>query len=136
MLVKLANSNSVLVNEEKDSVCLLESRFIPVNEKSYSARLEIGFATVGYLLETLLANIQGGRLPEQKYFQRSNWTSRLSLKNRAQFRSELRQYLQFAEKGAVSILEKYEESASEPGQTVGGFSMFYFEEDVEEQQTA
>lgn len=129
MLRELVKSNSISVDHKHETVSFMQHRYMPTSEEGYSAQIDIGFAAVGHLLDTLLSNILGKKAPEDRYFQRTNWTNRLRIVDRPAFRLSLKKFLEKAEKDAVKLMSKFESDQTNEEHVVGGVSMYYFEDD-------
>jgi hypothetical protein len=129
VLERLEKSDSVKINNENHTVKLLSSRFLPFDKKGFSEALEVGFVTVGYLVDTLVHNLGKDEPKLESFFQRSNWTNRLNTLNSAEFRRVMRQYLSNAEAGAIEVLGNFEENEIGVNQMTAGVSFFYFEEE-------
>lgn len=108
----------------------LKSRqFIPLHKERSAELIELAFSSVGNLIETFMHNSGlDDKDDEERFFQRSNWNNRVSFKNIAKMRAEIRAFLVLTEKQVVNILEKYEEDEYSPTQTTAGVGIYYFEE--------
>jgi hypothetical protein len=135
VLERLEKSDSVKIDTENQTVRLLSSRFLPFDKKGFSEALEVGFVTVGYLVDTLVHNLEKDEPKLESYFQRSNWTNRLNTLNSAELRRVMRQYLSNAEAGAIEVLENFEEDEIGANQMTAGVSFFYFEEEISNAST-
>jgi hypothetical protein len=131
LLDRLEASGSVAIDRKAQTVRMLDRRYWP-EQKDMTAALEIGLATVGNLVQTLTHNLETPNHSVEAFFERANWTNRLKLGDRAEFRQLVRAHLELAQDGAIDILARYEEDESGPDQLTAGVSIFYFEEEPAE----
>lgn len=130
VLDRLEKSESIRVDPDSQLVEMLSSRFLPFSKRGLSEALEVGFVTVGYLVDTLVHNLEKKSEGDVAFFQRSNWTTRLSRAQLSVFRSKVRHYLSEAETGAIQVIEQFEDQESKHEQVTAGVSFFYFEENA------
>jgi len=131
ILKNLLYSKCVEMNSKKDRVKLLNRIYMPFDFSVNTAQLEISLATVGNLIGTFVHNFETTDHLENAFFQRASWSFRFNREEMPQLRSELRNHLENAEKGAVTIMEKYEENIIHENQVTGGVGIFYFEEELD-----
>lgn len=129
LLDRLAASGAVEVNAKKNTVRMLRQSYLPSEIGDQLSSIEIGFAVIGNLMDTVFHNINALETGEDLWFQRSAWTRRLAFANQSEFRLGMRKILNDTEEVARDLLSKYEESIPEPGQLTAGFSLFYFEQE-------
>ena len=130
LLKKLIESKSVAFDERSQTVTLLDRQFLPFKMEGTMAAVDLGLAAVGNLIETVGHNTGLNARTGEAFFQRSNWTHRLSLRDIRKFRAEIRQVLKRAEQKSVDVLVKYEESETKSNQFTAGVGIFYFEEEA------
>lgn len=130
LLEKLIESESVSMDENAQTVTLLDRQFLPFKMEGTMAAVDLGLAAVGNLIETVGHNTGLNARTGEAFFQRSNWTHRLSLRDIRKFRAEIRQVLKRAEQKSVDVLAKYEENETKSNQFTAGVGIFYFEEEA------
>ena len=128
LLKRLLETDAVKFDKESQEVKLLNPRFMPIKRKAIASALEVGFATISYLVETLQNNIKSKHHESEAMFQRTNFTTRLDRKNTRLLRGEIKEKLCAAEVEVIQILKKYEEKEKFSDQITTGVSMFYFED--------
>ena len=129
ILENLENSESIKFNRSNQTVELLNSRYLPFRQKKLEVVLRVALVTFNKLLGTFLHNSEIGSTEENSFFQRSNWTSRLSLEDQTKARKSLKDYLVASEAGAIELLKQFEEEQSSNDQITVGISMFNFEDE-------
>jgi hypothetical protein len=129
VLERLENSKSIRVHRETQTVELRSRIFQPFPEKGMTEAMEVGFFTIGKLIDTLLHNLDKGKRAGFAFFQRSNWTTRLSREVHDQFRHTIRKYLSNSEEIGVKLIANFEDEEIDQNQITAGISMFYFEDE-------
>ncbi len=130
LLERLKSSNSVAIDEAAQTVRLLDSRYWPFEMEGATGAIELGLASVGNLVETVVHNVESKSNPSDLFFQRSNWTNRLNKRDILKLRDQARKYLSSAETDTIGILGNLEEDDISENQITAGISMFCFEDEA------
>ena len=128
LLSRLIESGAVSQNEAGDKVHLVVNSYLPSDSKDRLGAIEIGFAALGNLTDTVTKNIGALEVNGDRLFQRGAWTYQLNPKNKSDLRRELNLLLEKTDKNARNIIKKYEEEIPSSDHITAGVSYFYFED--------
>ena len=128
LLSRLIESGAVSPNKAGDKVHLVANSYLPSNSKDRLGAIEIGFAALGNLTDTVTKNIGALEVNGDRLFQRGAWTYQLNPENKSDLRRELNLLLEKTDKNARNIIKKYEEEITSSDQITAGVSYFYFED--------
>jgi len=128
LLGRLVESGAVSTNETANEVQLLANSYLPSNSKDILGAIEIGFAAIGNLTDTVTKNISALEIDGERLFQRGTWTYQLNPNNKKNLRRDLNLLLEKTDKTARKIIQKYEEDNYSSEHMTAGASFFYFEE--------
>ena len=128
LLSRLIESGAVSLNEAGDEVHLVANSYLPSDSKDRLGAIEIGFAALGNLTDTVTKNIDALEVNGDRLFQRGAWTYQLNPENKSDLRRELNLLLEKTDKNARNIIKKYEEEITSSDHISAGVSYFYFED--------
>lgn len=128
LLSRLIESGAVSLNEAGDKVHLVTNSYLPSDSKDKLGAIEIGFAALGNLTDTVTKNIGALEVNGDRLFQRGAWTYQLNAENKNDLRRELNLLLEKTDKNARIIIKKYEEETTSSDHISAGVSYFYFED--------
>jgi hypothetical protein len=128
LLHRLIDSGAVSMDAEHNEVSLVLKSYLPSDSRDKMGAIELGFAAVGNMVDTVTRNISALDRCEERLYQRGAWTFRLNEQNKSSLRMELRNLLETTDLRARKIIEKYEDPYVNQDQITAGVSMFYFEE--------
>lgn len=128
LLSRLIESGAVSLNEAGDKVHLVANSYLPSDSKDRLGAIEIGFAALGNLTDTVTKNIDALEVNGDRLFQRGAWTYQLNPENKSDLRRELNLLLEKTDKNARIIIKKYEEEITSSDHISAGVSYFYFED--------
>ena len=106
---QLERSELVHFDRERDVVEMRLDRYLPSPGKDREGALEIGFASVGRLLDTVLGNLEPGLADDQRLYQRVYWINRLPRQQRQQFRDRLGALLDEVEQRGYAELDRMDQ---------------------------
>ena len=128
LLSRLIESGAVSLNKAGDKVHLVANSYLPSDSKDRLGAIEIGFAALGNLTDTVTKNIGALEVNGDRLFQRGAWTYQLNPENKSDLRRELNLLLEKTDKNARNIIKKYEEEITSSDHITAGVSYFYFED--------
>jgi hypothetical protein len=128
LLDRLEKSGAILVDEQKDRVFLVKKSYLPTNSEDKLGAIEMGFAALGNLADTVIKNICAIESGGEKLYQRGTWTYRMPIHSRDNLRDEINAFLKSTDAEARKIISKYENKNSQSEHLTAGVSFFYFEE--------
>lgn len=128
LLHRLIESGSVSIDKKLGTVRLLKKAYLPVDPSDQLGSIQMGFSAIGNMLDTVIHNVESLETGKEKLFQQGAWTYRLSPRNRAEIRNDLRHLLDETDRKAREIICKYEENQMYSKCITSGVSLFYFEE--------
>jgi hypothetical protein len=128
LLENLERSKSVKIDSVSQKVTLISRQYMTFENKDDLASIESGLSTVSNLFETIVHNLSVAQNDKELFFQRSNWTHRLSIEKAIEFKRKLRLLLTEAEKSSVELMESFEEDNISENLITAGVGLFYFEE--------
>lgn len=131
-LRRLKSSKSVVVDEEKQEVRMIDEVYTPFDRKDQIATVSVGMAAVCNLVETIIFNVNAPSREDAKFYQQGCWTHRLRKADRDKLRAAVTEYLRQQDKKARAVLRPFEQPSFELNQMTAGISMFYFEEELSE----
>jgi hypothetical protein len=127
LLERLVESGAVLRNKDNE-VQLVAKSYLPSRANDRRGAIEMGFAALGNMVDTVTNNIDALGTEQERLYQRGAWTYRLNKCLKSQLRAELRSLLERTDLEARGLIEKYEDTFASPDQITAGISLFYFEE--------
>ena len=128
ILASLIADKAVELDDETQSLKLLEKIQAPYKSGNEWGALEVGLLHACSLLDTVFHNFQAVKDGGAPFYQRGSWTHRLRLDKRLDFRKIMRDFLEKSDDEAREFMLPYEEKISCEDQLTAGISMFYFEE--------
>jgi hypothetical protein len=128
LLSRLEESGSIKVDKKKGVVSILQMSYLPATTNDQLEAIEIGFAAVGNLFNTIAYNLHALQTGEDRLFQRGVWTYRVPLIHQEQVRKGISKLLDKTDDKIRKFLKPFEESTLRPNQYTAGASLFYFEE--------
>lgn len=131
-LRRLKSSKSVVVDEDKGEVRMIDDAYTPFDREGQMATVSVGLAAVCNLVETIIFNVNAATPEEANLYQRGSWTHRLGKADKEKLRATVTPFLKEQDHRARDILRTFEQASFEPGQMTAGISMFYFEEEIPE----
>lgn len=131
LLQRLAESGAVELDSERNQVKLVSKSYLPSASQDKLGAIELGFAAIGNMVDTVTRNISALDSGEERLYQRGAWTYRLNEKNKSALRAELRGLLEKTDTTAREIIEMHEDPYVRSGQLTAGISLFYFEESTQ-----
>jgi hypothetical protein len=129
LLERLVESGAVLRNKNNE-VQLVTQSYLPSRANDRRGAIEMGFAALGNMVDTVTNNISALGTEQERLYQRGAWTYRLNKTLKSQLRGELRSLLEKTDLKARKLIEKYEDTFVSPNQITAGVSLFYFEESI------
>lgn len=131
-LRRLKSSKSVVVDEEKGEVRMIDDAYTPFDREGQMATVSVGMAAVCNLVETIIFNVNAPTPEEAKLYQRGSWTHRLRKADKEKLRAIVTPFLKEQDHRARDVLRSFEQESFETDQMTAGISMFYFEEEIPE----
>lgn len=131
-LRRLKSNRSVVVNDEKGEVRMIDDAYTPFDREGQLATVSVGMAAVCNLVETIIFNVNAPTPEEAKLYQRGSWTHRLRKQDKEELRTVVTSFLKQQDHEARDILRSFEQESFELNQMTAGISMFYFEEEIPE----
>ena len=128
LLERLVESGAVRRSEDDTKVQLISKSYLPSNASDRLGAIEMGFAAIGNMVDTVTTNIDALGTNEDRLYQRGAWTYRLNKHLKPGLRAEMRSLLEHTDSQARELIEKYEDAFAGPDQMTAGVSLFYFEE--------
>jgi hypothetical protein len=128
LLQRLVESGAVSMDAVHNEVSLILKSYLPSDARDKLGAIELGFAAVGNMVDTVTRNITALDSGEERLYQRGAWTFRLNEQNKSGLRVELRNLLEMTDSSARKIIEKYEDAYVNQDHITAGVSIFYFEE--------
>lgn len=128
LLERLVESGSVSLAENGDKVRLVTKSYIPSVSNDKLGAIEMGFAALGNLTDTITKNICAIESGGERLYQRGTWTYRMQRQHQNDLRTDLNKFLMATDRKARKIIRKYEEKGSGSDHFTAGVSFFYFEE--------
>ena len=129
-LQRLKTNKTIIVDEEKNEVRMIDDAYTPFDNKDQIATVSVGLAAVCNLVETIIHNVDAPSREEATFYQRGCWTHRLRLTDREKLRSIVTRLLKKQDQKAREVLRSFEQSSFEHDQMTAGISLFYFEEET------
>lgn len=133
LLERLVESGAVTRTHEGSRVQLVSKSYLPSNPRDRLGAIEMGFAAIGNMVDTVTGNIEALGTGGDRLYQRGAWTYRLNRELRSDLRNEMRALLEDTDSKARTIIEKNEDKFANSNQITAGVSLFYFEESRESQ---
>lgn len=127
VLDRLLLNGAINVNEDEETVELINQSYLPFRSADQLGSFEVGYAAAANLLETIVHNFETSSR-EDKFFQRGVWTHRLAPQKRNELKARLTKILEETEKEGRELLIAFEENYENPSQITAGISLFYFED--------
>jgi hypothetical protein len=131
-LQRLKANKTVIVDEEKKEVRMIDDAYTPFDNKDQIATVSVGLAAVCNLVETIIHNVDAPSREEATFYQRGCWTHRLRLTDKEELRTIVTRFLKKQDQNAREILRPFEQSSFEHDQLTAGMSFFYFEDEIPE----
>lgn len=131
-LRRLKSCKSVVVDEERGEVRMIDHAYTPFDKKGQLATVSVGMAAVCNLVETIIFNVNAPTPEEAKLYQRGCWTHRLRKADKEKLRAIVSPFLKQQDQRARAVLRSFEQGSFESNQMTAGISMFYFEEELPE----
>lgn len=128
-LQRLQSSKTIIVDEEKNEVRMIENAYTPFDNKDQIATVSVGLAAVGNLVETIIHNVNAPSREEASFYQRGCWTHRLRKTDAEKLRVVVTRFLKEQDQKARDVLRQFEQTSFEHDQISAGISLFYFEEE-------
>ena len=129
MIKRLVESKAIELDKKKNTVRLRKSSYVPSSSNDYLGAIDMGFSALGNMIDTVTRNLNSAQTGKERFYQRGVWTLRLTKANREPLRKELASLLDSTDAKARKIIQKHEDTYSNPEQITSGISLFYFEED-------
>jgi len=127
VLKRLKEAGVISVNSLDGTVKLIQQDNIFISEDELSS-IEVGFAAIGNLADTVCHNIQSSLNKDTKYFQRGCWNYQFSPEKIHQVRKLIHNFLKKTDGKSRELITSLAEPEKQKGQMTAGISMFYFEE--------
>ena len=128
ILASLVADKAVELDEETQTIKLLEKIQAPYKSGNEWGALEVGLLHACSLLDTVFHNFRAVRDGGAPFYQRGCWTHRLKFDRRQKFQQLMRDFLEKSDDQARELMTPYEDKVSCDDQVTAGISMFYFEE--------
>lgn len=127
ILKRLQEIDFISVNPLTQTVKLTQENHIFISKDDLDS-LEVGFAAIGNLADTVNHNIQNRLNADKKYYQRGSWDFQFSPEKMDQIRQVISSFLSKTDTEARKLIGSLSEPEPQQGQITAGISMFYFEE--------
>jgi hypothetical protein len=124
----LEASDSIVVDKAKNSVRMIDKRYIPFGAEIKTENAKVGMAAVGNLVDTIAYNLKAASKDKEAFYQQGCWTNRLNKKDSEKLREIARKFLLKTDERARKMMKPFEQDAVGQDQVTAGISMFYFEE--------
>jgi len=128
-LQRLLASKSVTVDQDDNTVRMIDKRYTPFGSEIQTENARIGMAAVGNLLDTITHNLAAPDKNGESFYQRGCWTNRLDKRDRGRLRETIRKFLAETDEKARALMRPFEQEAAGQDQVTAGVSLFYFEEE-------
>lgn len=133
-LQRLEASQSIVVDKTSNTVRMIDKRYTPFESNDKTEHAKIGMAVVGNLVDTIAHNLDASSQSGEPFYQQGCWTNRLKKEDSRKLREMVRVFLLESDERARKIIAPFEQSHADAGQVTAGISMFYFEEEGQNQQ--
>jgi len=127
-LQRLQASQSIVVDKENNSVCMIDKKYTPFGSEAQGENVRVGMAAVGNLVDTIAHNLRAPLENEEPFYQRGCWTNRLDKHDCKELRSLVKKFLSRIDEKARKIIKPFEQDIVSHDQVTAGISLFYFEE--------
>jgi hypothetical protein len=128
-LQRLEASDSIVVDKTKNSVRMIDKRYIPFGSEIKTENAKVGMAAVGNLVDTIANNLKAASKGKEAFYQQACWTNRLNKEDSEKLREIARKFLLKTDERARKMMKPFEQDAVGQDQVTAGISMFYFEEE-------
>ena len=128
-LKRLEASKSIVIDNIKNSVRMINKRYTPFGTESQTESAKIGMAAVGNLLDTIAHNLNSSEQNGEPFYQQGSWTNRLDISESTKLRRIIKELLSETDERAREIIRPFEQDVASNDQITAGIGMFYFEED-------
>jgi len=128
ILKRLKEIDVISVNPLTQIVKLKQEDNIFISKNDLDS-LEVGFAAIGSLADTVSHNIQNSLNDDKKYYQRGSWDFQFSPQKMDHIRKTIFSFLSNSDTQARELISSLSEPEIQQGQVTAGISMFYFEEE-------
>lgn len=125
---QLESSELIYYDAETDCIEMRRDRYLPKPGKDREGALEIGFAAVSRLIDTVLGNLDENLPDEERLYQRVYWAYRLPIQQRQVFREKMSALLDEAEQAGYKQLVALDQPFDTPNQITAGFGLYLFED--------
>ena len=129
-LRRLKSNRSVVINEEKNEVRMIDEAYTPFDREDQIGTVSVGLAAVCNLVETITQNVNAKNPGDATFYQRGCWTHRLRKADKETLRALVTPFLKEKDQEARDFLRPFEQDDVELNQMTAGISMFYFEEET------
>lgn len=129
---QLEGSELIFHDADSGRIEMRRDRYLPKPGKDREGALEIGFAAVSRLIDTVLGNLDPALPDEERLYQRVYWIYRLPKQQRQVFRKKMSTLLDEAEQAGYKELMAMDQPYDMPSQITAGFGLYLFEEDPED----
>ena len=124
---RLKEIDVISVNSQTQTVKLKREDNIFISKDDLDS-LEVGFAAIENLADTVNHNIQHRLDDDKKFYQRGSWDFQFSPHKMDLIRKTIGSFLGEADTSARKLIGSLAEPEPQQGQVTAGISMFYFEE--------
>lgn len=132
ILDRLVESGCVVVNRDNRTVSLVSEVYLPGYTKDQIGVIEMGFAAISSLLNTVFHNFEARGDDWRKQFQRSTWTNHLAREHRDEMKKQLEALLKDTNQVARDCIVAHEQKHAGKDELTVGVGFFYFEEENRE----
>lgn len=127
VLKRLKEIDVISVNSSTQVVKLKQEDNIFISKDELDS-LEVGFAAIGSLVDTVNHNIQNSLNDDKKYYQRGSWNFQLAPEKMDHIQKAIGSFLSKTDIKARKLLDTLSEPEIQQGQVTAGIGMFFFEE--------
>lgn len=128
IIAQLEDSGMVAVDREAATISLLTERFLPAPDMDQLGAMEVGFAAICRLIDTVLHNIDPDRSRDERIYQRVYWINRLSPGRLPALRASIQALLDHAEQQGYKTLSEFDPGHDLPDQVSAGFGLYFFQD--------
>ena len=126
IIQRLVASRSVIQDKKKKTIKLVVKKFSPYLSRDEPQIFNAAFTAISNLISTAENNIKA--TPEDRLFQRQVWTFRLPIRDKLNFRQQMRSFLESMELRAKEKIGHWELNSGIDEIISAGVGIYYFEE--------
>lgn len=129
VIAQLEVSGMIDVDRDLGLITMRTDRFLPEPDRDQLGAMEVGFAAICRLIDTVLSNLDTDRSGTDRLYQRVYWINRMAPDLLPQLREALKAVLDQAEQESCRTLARFDPGYDLPDQVSAGFGVYLFEDD-------